>query len=145
MMFNIQEQLGYNLNRVALLIRRELIRCFKEYDITPEQWNVLALLWERSYMNQTDIASATLQTQPAVSNMIKRLIQNGLVTKERDKNSERTTIIKLTPKGKELENVLPKKLAQHFSHIWKDFPESKRDDLKSLLKELRKILGDLPL
>ena len=145
MKFNIQEQLGYNLNRVALLIRRELIRCFKEYDITPEQWNVLALLWERGDMNQTDIASVTLQTLPAVSNMIKRLTQNELVTKERDKKSERITIIKLTAKGKELEKILPKKLSAHFSDIWKDFPEKKRNNLKHLLKDLREVLGDLPV
>jgi len=143
MKFNIQEQLGYNLNRVALLIRRELIRCFKEYDISPEQWNVLALLWERGDMNQTDIASVTLQTLPAVSNMIKRLTQNGFVTKERDKKSERVTIIKLTSKGKKLENILPEKLSEHFSQIWRDFPEEKRNNLKYLLKDLREVLGDV--
>lgn len=143
MSVNLQKQLGYNVNRVALLLRRELVRAFREYEITPEQWQVLATLWRHGEMNQTQIAAVTLQDLPAVSRMIKRLEQKGYIVKERDPGSQRTTIIKLTAKGKKLEKSLPGKLERHVKDIWRRFDESKRDQLVALLLELREALDDV--
>lgn len=142
MSFNVNEQLGYNVNRVAILLRRELTKCFREYNMTPEQWIVLANLWRKDSISQTQIASITAQDLPAVSRMIKRMVTNGLVTKERDSKSERTTIIKLTSKGRKLEKILPNKLEVHFHDIWQKFPEKKRTMLQKLLFDFRIILGD---
>ncbi len=40
----LEESLGFNLDRVAQLYRRELIRVLAIYDLTPEQWQILAAL-----------------------------------------------------------------------------------------------------
>ena len=140
--FNVSEQLGYNINRVTILIRRELTSCLKDYHMTPEQWLALATLWKHKSMSQTQIASVTLQDLPAVSRMIKRMVNNGLVTKEKSKDSERTNVIGLTKKGLQLEKVLPEKLSAHFKPIWEKFPEKKRNLLRDLLVEFREVLDD---
>lgn len=44
-MFSLDDQSGFNLNCVALLFRRELILCLREFHLTPKQWQVLAMLW----------------------------------------------------------------------------------------------------
>ena len=45
----LQDSLGYNLYRVSLLFRRELIRALSEYGLTPEQWQVLVVLWSSDH------------------------------------------------------------------------------------------------
>lgn len=140
---DINNLLGYNISRVATLMRTGLIQCFKEYQITPEQWTALVVLWKQDSISQTGLASITLQSAPAVSNMIKRMVKNGYITKERDSNSERTTIIKLTPKGRQLEDVLMAKWEEASNDVKKNFPLSKINELKKLLIEYRKSVGDL--
>ena len=140
---DINKLLGYNINRVAILMRNGLIQCFREFQITPEQWTALVILWEQDSMSQTELASITLQSPPAVSNMIKRMVKNGYVTKERDVNSERTTIIRLTEKGRDMEDVLKAKWSQASKDLRKNFAPSKIEDLNNLLIEYRKSTGDI--
>ena len=44
-LFHLNNNLGYNLYRAYLLFHRELIRALKAYSVTPEQWQVLIILW----------------------------------------------------------------------------------------------------
>jgi len=140
---DINQLLGYNINRVAILMRNGLTQCFKEYQINPEQWTALLILWQQDSISQSEIASITLQSPPAISNMIKRMIKNGYVTKQRDINSERTTIIRLTEKGRQMETELKEKWNESSRRIRETFPEQKINQFKKLLIDFRKSAGDL--
>jgi DNA-binding MarR family transcriptional regulator len=142
-MLILNDQLGFNINRVAILFRRELIRCFKEYEITPEQWQVLASLWEFKLLNQKQIIDLTLQDAPSVSKMIDRMKKNGLIQINRSTKDKRIKEIQLTKKGKAYQNELPKKLIQHFEELLSSYPIESRKELLNLLIQLRKILSDL--
>lgn len=142
--FDLQKQLGYNIYRTGLLFRRELIRCFREYEISPEQWQVLVTLWHsKRSLTQAEIGRITLQDAPSISRMIKRMQRNLLVTKTRDKNNERITLIELTSKGRKLQKVLPEKLFDHFEQFLSKFSKQKRSQLNKLLMNLRFGLDDL--
>ena len=140
--FILNEQLGFHINRAALLFRRELIRAFREYNISPEQWQVLAGLWQKSPLNQVEIGAITLQEAPTLSRMIEKMSQNGWVRKTRDSEDKRSTLIELTPEGDKLREVLPPKLLSHFAELLRAFPRKKQDQLLRLLQELRTVMGD---
>ncbi|TGK28000.1 MarR family transcriptional regulator [Leptospira gomenensis] len=141
-MFVLDKQLGFNLHRVALLFRRELSRCLRDYNLTPEQWQVLAALWEKESLTQKEIIHITLQDAPSASRMIARMVQKDLVKSETSKEDKRATLITLTKTGKSYEKILPKKILSHFETLLNDFSERKKQTLLDLLKELRIVFGD---
>ncbi|RHX87776.1 MarR family winged helix-turn-helix transcriptional regulator [Leptospira stimsonii] len=141
-MFILDHQLGFNLHRVALLFRRELSRCLRDYNLTPEQWQVLATLWEKESLTQKEIIHITLQDAPSASRMVARMVQNQLVKSEVSDEDKRATMITLTKAGRGLEKTLPKKITGHFETLLHDFSANKRQDLLILLKELRLIFND---
>lgn len=141
-MFLLDDQIGFNLNRVALLFRRELIRCLREFHLTPEQWQVLAMLWQKEALTQKQIIELTLQDAPSASKMISRMEGAGLIQVAVSKLDKRSTIISLSPEGKSLERILPKKILTHFEPILNSMSEKNRKMFLLLLKQFRKILGD---
>ncbi|MBM9499588.1 MarR family transcriptional regulator [Leptospira sp. 201903071] len=142
-MFILDQQLGFNLHRVALLFRRELSRCLRDYNLTPEQWQVLATLWEKESLTQKEIIHVTLQDAPSASRMVARMVQNQLVKSQVSDEDKRATIITLTKTGRSLEKTLPKKITSHFENLLQNFPVGKRQELLIVLKELRFIFKDM--
>ena len=138
----LNEQLGFNINRAALLFRRELVRAFREYNISPEQWQVLASLWHKSPLNQKEIGQITLQEPPTLSRMIDKMETNGWVLKTQDPLDKRSTLVELTEQGRGLQKILPEKLLEHFKEFLKPFPQKKQETLRTLLLELRAALDD---
>ncbi|EOQ97639.1 winged helix DNA-binding domain protein [Leptospira wolbachii serovar Codice str. CDC] len=141
-MFLLDDQIGFNLNRVALLFRRELIRCLREFQLTPEQWQVMAMLWHKGELTQKQIIELTLQDAPSASKMISRMETSGLIQVTVSKLDKRSTIISLSPEGKSLEKILPKRILGHFEPILNSMSEKNRKMFLLLLKQFRKILGD---
>lgn len=141
-MFRLDDQLGFNVYRVALLFRRELIRALKDYDLTPEQWQILATLWERGSLTQIEIISLTLQDAPSASRTVARLQKKKLITKTQSKEDKRATIIKLTKLGEGLEEKIPSTLLTHFKQYYQAVSASDQKELLRILKEFRTVFGD---
>jgi DNA-binding MarR family transcriptional regulator len=142
--FDLDQQLGFNLYRVATLFKREHARALREYKLTPEQWQALATLWRHGAMTQAGIARVTMQDAPTVSRMLVRLERNGWLLREADPNDARRSLVRLTKQGSRLREVMPVKLERHFRKYLKGFPESQQRALLHLLRELRRSSGDLP-
>jgi len=51
--FNLENTLGYLINRCAIWLKQELTHRFKQagYDITPEEWAIRNRLWEQDDMS----------------------------------------------------------------------------------------------
>jgi DNA-binding MarR family transcriptional regulator len=145
MKLELDKQLGFNLYRAHLLFRRELIRCLREYGITPEQWQALVHIWDKGTTTQSEIANITLQDAPSVSRMIGRLIKNGWIKKKINPNDKREIFLSITPTGKKLESVIPEKLINNFKIFLNKFPEQNQKDLLNLLIQMRISLNDYEL
>lgn len=138
----LNEQLGYNLYRAALLFRRELIRALREYELTPEQWQTLVSLWSHGPLTPTEIARVTLQDLPSISRMLSRMEKRGWIGRLEDPRDGRSFRVELTREGRHLKRDLPPLLFRHFESVLARFPEPRRQELLGLLKELRRVLGD---
>ncbi|MDH5378381.1 MAG: MarR family winged helix-turn-helix transcriptional regulator [Gammaproteobacteria bacterium] len=139
----LEESLGFNLTRVATLFRRELLAALAEFEMTPEQWQIMVSLWTQNEpLTQKDIVNITLKDKHSISRIISRLENNGWVTKSQASSDSRSTIIHQTEKGRELKSLAPPILIKHFSTITGQLTEKEHDQLLALLKKLRKILGD---
>ncbi|MGJ4744843.1 MarR family winged helix-turn-helix transcriptional regulator [Leptospira sp. SA-E8] len=142
--FNLQKQWGFNLHRVALLIRKELIRILKKYDLTPEQWQALATLWTEEPLNQREIRSLTMQDEAATSRMLVRMETNGWIERKKDPNDARNTLVYLTKKARSHKSSMPAEVLKHFDSLFSDdFPKKERENMTKSLLNIRKILNDL--
>ncbi len=137
----LKESLAFNISRTSTLLRRHLIRTLSEYNITPEQWQIIIMLWQTDNpISQKEIAGSLLKDKHAVSRMIKKMVANGWVEKLSKKGDSRITLIKLTEKGlyaaedmyEKLSTSVRKKVFNHFS-------KAEKDQVKSFMKRL----GDL--
>lgn len=141
--FDLDRQLGFNLHRVAMMFKREHARALREHGLTPEQWQALATLWHAGPMRQVDIARVTLQEAPTVSRMLVRMQRRGWILTAPDPADARSKVIRLTPEGSRLREVLPSKLVRHFDRYLAKFSATHQRRLLELLRELRKSTGDL--
>ena len=133
----LEEALGFNIYRTAQLFRRELIDALKEYRLTPEQWQILAALWTTSdELTQQEISNLTLKEKQTVSRIIQRLERDGWITKTVSKDDARAFIVRLTPKAKRLNKVIPQKLSAHFKPK-NPLSLDEEKNLITLLKKLR--------
>jgi len=139
----LEESLGFNVYRVGLLFRRELMRALAEYSMTPEQWHVMMTLWHTGKpLYQSDIGQMLLKDKHTISRIIKRLERDGWINKNTSLNDGRVTIIEVTKKGASLKDEIPQKLSEHFDKILNDFDDKEVSLLIGMLKKLRKELGD---
>ncbi len=139
----LDNSLAFNINRVALLLRRELIRALSEYNMTPEQWTVMATLWSTGKpLNQKEITELTLSDKHTVSRMIARLEKNGWIEKIQSENDGRSTLIKPKPGALALKKEVYKKLSSHTREKLKSIPQNDKDQLMPILKKFRLALDE---
>jgi DNA-binding MarR family transcriptional regulator len=70
--------------------------------LTHPQYLVMLALWERSPRSLRDLSDALHLDPGTASPLVKRLEQNGLVTRARDAGDERNLALALTEKGARL-------------------------------------------
>lgn len=139
----LDDALGFNLYRVALLFRRELMRALSDYELTPEQWQVMQTLWSTDEeLNQNEVAHLTLRDKHTVSRILSRLERDGWIVKKPDPSDARAHIIVPTNEAQTLRDEVPTKLLDHFKDIQSVLDDAEEEELLRLLKKLRRRLRD---
>ncbi|AGL00313.1 MarR family winged helix-turn-helix transcriptional regulator [Desulfoscipio gibsoniae] len=106
MKIDLDNSLGFILNRTNTRMKNNLLHKFKDYDITPEQWAILNRLWVRDGISPKEIAELTSKDQPTTVRIIAKLQKKGFVSKKVNPKDNRSFLIYLTPKGEESKDIL---------------------------------------
>ncbi len=139
----LNDALGFNIYRVALLFRKELIHALAAYQMTPEQWQVMRALWSTTErLNQNDVAHLTLKDKHSVSRMLARLERDGWIVRQPDPSDARVSLIAPTEQAAHLRQTVPHQLETHFAAILGVLSEAEARQLLTLLQRLRARLGD---
>jgi DNA-binding MarR family transcriptional regulator len=139
----LNDAIGFNIYRVAILFRKELIHALADYQMTPEQWQVMRALWSASApLNQNDIASLTLKDKHSVSRMLARLERDGWIVRYPDPADARASLIAPTEQAIPLCQTVPQQLYAHFAPILEALSEDEAQELLRLLHIVRMRLGD---
>lgn len=106
--FNLENTLGYRINRCAILLKSELTHRFKQagYDITPEEWAILNRLWEQDGMSQNELAERTVKDKTTITRFLNQMETKGLVTRRFSKEDGRSKNIYLTANAQKLKPIL---------------------------------------
>lgn len=90
--------------RTADDARRYMTRLLEPEDITPQQFNVLRILRGAGPggLPTLEIAGRLVEHQPGVTRLVDRLVEKGLVDRERDTDDRRRVVCTIREPGLEL-------------------------------------------
>lgn len=93
--------------KLSAAINRRLYRVFRAegIEVTPEQWTVMYYLWTRDGVTQQELCNLSFKDKPSMTRLIDNLEKLNCVDRVPSKSDRRINIIKLTPKGRELELI----------------------------------------
>ena len=100
---SIQQEAILNLLRTSDQLHNRVGRLFRQFDLTPSQYNVLRILrGEGKPIPSLEIASRVIQVVPAITGLIDRLEKQHLVQRKRCEKDRRVVYVAITRKGMEL-------------------------------------------
>lgn len=139
----LNNALGFNIDRVAKLFRQGLTHALADFDLTPEQWQIMAVLWHSDEpLNQQEITRLTLKDRHNISRLIKRLEAKGWLTKSPDPEDARAFLISATLKAQAEKEAVITALYSHFERLDLGITKEEEAQLLNMLKTIRKHLDD---
>lgn len=138
----LNEDLYFNLDRATLLMRRQVLDVLGDFEVSPEQWEILQFLEDDIGMSQSQLTVLTLKDKGNVSRIIGRMVRDGWVKREADTKDSRSVSLFLTEKGVKVRDRLPALLRQQTSQLLLPLGKEERSEMLYCLKKLRILLGD---
>lgn len=139
---NPDQSIGYVLNDVARLLRRNFNRRVKELALTQVQWLALAHISRNEGMKQSRLADI-LEVQPiSVGRLIDRMATAGWVERRPDPVDRRATNLYLTDKCEPILKKMQKHAVEVRALALTGIPEKEQQLMMKHLQVMRQNLID---
>ena len=104
--FKLDNQLCFRLYTASRLLTQAYHPLLSEHGLTYPQYLVLMVLWEKDAQPVNDIAKRLMLETNTVTPLLKRMEQQGILTRSKGLSDARQVIVTLTGKGQNLQNLL---------------------------------------
>lgn len=133
---------GFQVNRLATLIRRQLARALRPYGLNAERWQILAAVVEAhpEHLSQSDIARLVLKDRYAVSRMIDKMVADGWIERQSDPVHGRIQRIAATPEAMDRFDDVRAALVAGFADLRTALSASDRRELMRITSQLIAVL-----
>jgi DNA-binding MarR family transcriptional regulator len=113
-------------------------RLFRQYGLTPSQYNVLRILrGEGSPLPILEIAERTVTVVPGITGLVDRLEAAGLVARERSSEDRRVVYVALTDKAAKLLAKIDRPLVEMHERVMRHLTKAEINELMRLLDKVR--------
>jgi len=102
----LDNQICFRLYSAARLVTQAYTPLLNTLGITYPQYLVLMVLWEKDAQPVNDIAKRLMLETNTVTPLLKRMEAEGIITRSKGKEDARQMIVKLTRKGRGLQEQL---------------------------------------
>lgn len=106
MIYDLNNSIGFTIARTQGKIRNVMIRKFREFDLTPNQWAVLNHLSFDEGTPTTEISKITFKDIPNTIRILQKLERKGLVYHHINSEDKRVSLFYLSEKGADLREKL---------------------------------------
>src|SRR3954471_16827252 len=138
-----QEEATLNIARPADRFGIRFARLFREYGLTPSQYNVLRILrGEGKPLPILEVAGRMIAAVPGITGLIDRLEGMGLVTRERSTEDRRVVFVAITTKGLDLLERLDEPVAALHERLVGHLTPAELRELVRLLEKARQCPGE---
>ena len=133
-----EQEAALNILRTSDWIENRLGRLFREYGLTPSQYNVLRILrGEGKPLASLEIADRMIQVVPAITGLIDRLEQQELVVRRRCEEDRRVVYVEITGKALDMLKQLDEPLAELHQDLIGHLSTNELKALSRLLEKAR--------
>jgi len=136
----LEPLLGYEVNRLARQFGLAAQRRLARLGVQPGQLPILLAAYEREDRTQAELARVVGVEQPTMAKTLQRMERDGLVYREADPADRRKSLIRLTPRGRELDSAVRAEL-----HAVNAIATAglRAEDIQSFLRVARGMLANL--
>lgn len=136
-----EQEAVLNILRTGDRLQNRFGRLFREYGLTPSQYNVLRILrGEGKPLPCLEIGERMVQVVPAITGLIDRLEKQQLVLRERCAEDRRVVYVQLTDKARALLEQIDQPLEDLHRELLGHFTKAELRDLTRLLEKAREQL-----
>jgi DNA-binding MarR family transcriptional regulator len=96
--YRLEESLGFMTITAHRMLQSTLRRRLRAagLELSPEQWGILVVLWERGGMTQDELTHVFCADKSSMSRVLALLEERGLVERRVDADNERRKIVRAT-------------------------------------------------
>ncbi|MFC7063666.1 MarR family winged helix-turn-helix transcriptional regulator [Halobacillus seohaensis] len=136
----IEPLLGYNINVISHFIQNTYNEKLSEYALTNSQAKVIYFLAKHGEQSQADLQKRLYIKASSMNGIIESLMKNACITKDSSPYDKRTKVIRLTDKGKQLDETIWTIIQELESIIGDGFSKEERQVIVSWLQKIQKNL-----
>ena len=143
----LDDHVGYWLRFVSNHVSQAFTRKVEARGVTVAEWVLLRAMLEAGAVNPSQLAERLGMTRGAISKLIERVSQKGLVTRSAAGSDRRFQTVQLTAAGKKLVPVLARLADENDQEFFGHLTSAQKSQLQTLLQDLVRRHGwkDLPL
>ena len=139
---SLEQEAALNVVRTNDQIQIRFARLFREYDLTPSQYNVLRILrGEGKPLPILEIAERTITVVPGITGLIDRLEQAGFVARERCPKDRRVIYVALTKEGNKVVTALDQPVMDLHKQLLGHLNQTELREVSHLLEKVREGLA----
>lgn len=139
---SLEQEALLNILRTSDRFQNEIGRLFREYGLTPSQYNVLRILrGEGTPMPCLEVAERMIQAVPAITGLIDRLEKQALVSRERCTKDRRVVHVQITTKARALLRRIDQPLDELHQRLIGHLTRAELKELSRLLDKARTIFA----
>jgi DNA-binding MarR family transcriptional regulator len=130
-----------SIRRLVRMLRVSDRQAQAELGVSGAQLFVLTELGKTPALSLNELASRTLTDQSSVSVVVTRLVQAGLVTRDRDTRDARRLVLNLTRSGRALLQNAPAVAQQRLLAVFDRLPDDERKKFADTFEEIVENVG----
>jgi DNA-binding MarR family transcriptional regulator len=138
-------ELGKRIHRLAGRLQEVVRAETAAVGLTPAEFDVLSALrraGEPYALKPSELASGLLLTSGGISNVLRRLQQDGVIERAADAADARVAWVRLTPRGVTVAERVVRAVTKAQARLFAPIPEALMDATAGHLRELLVELGD---
>ncbi|UVI30118.1 MarR family transcriptional regulator [Paenibacillus spongiae] len=113
-----------------------------ENDLTAPQYLIIQILAVEEKQNCSDLAVALDITLSAVTNLTNKLVAKGYIERTVSETDRRNVYLRITDKGREVENRIVEKYKEMTETLWAGFTD---EEIDLLLASYEKMLSNIQM
>ncbi len=136
----LEEEAGVSIQRTAAVLGHAFSEALKAYGITPTQYNVLRILRGagKEGLCRNEVRDRLVAQVPDATRLLDRMVEMGLVSRDRDTPDRRYVTARITAKGTKLVTDLDDPVTRLHRSRLGHLGRSKLRQLIDLLAEARR-------
>jgi len=129
-----------NLPRLLLQARESVMAhtrpSLREHALSDQQWRVLRVLGEHGAVETGRVAREAYILGPSLTGILARMERDGLITRSRDPQDQRRTVVEATAQGRKVVKRLSTSIEAHYQWLEASLGKAKLMQMYALLDEL---------